>query len=65
MATLENTILQVSADQNLSEERFLVGYKSTAESNMEIVIINIADLTAEELAIYESFKTLATSKIPV
>ena len=65
MATLENTILQVSADQNLSEERFLVGYKSTAESNMEIAIINIADLTAEELAIYESFKALATSKIPV
>jgi len=61
MKEINNIVVQISEEQHLSEERFIVNYIENNEQ--EYKIVNKSSLTESELDIYNAFINLANSKI--
>lgn len=59
MNTLKSIVVQ--DDEKGLDKRFLVKYDKDGTSTTEVV--NYSDLTTEEKATYDAFKTLAESKM--
>lgn len=61
MKQINNIVVQVSEEQHLSEERFVVNY--TEDNEQKYKIVNKSSLTQSELDVYNAFINLANSKI--
>ena len=61
---IKNQVLQIDADQHLSEERVIVNYVDDQEPDAPLsAIVNVSDLEGADATLYADFKAMITSKI--